>query len=98
LPSPGGIRAVLSHRQVTDVLFGSEVSHQQTGEPLPDMDGHPFRRGTAGVAGRVVEGVVKAADPAVIGHDQILDVSRSSQRLCQHGGRLVWSLKVAARL
>lgn len=56
-------------------FFGFEVSDKQTGEPLPDVGGHPVKARVAGWAGSVIDGIPQAADPPVIGHDQVRDVS-----------------------
>jgi len=85
---PGGTWRDLGHPPVADFFFGFEVSDQQTGEPLPDVGGHPLRAGVARRAGSVIDGVAEAADPPVIGHDQVRDV-RLAGRPGWPGGWLV---------
>jgi hypothetical protein len=50
------------------------VRDQQVGEPLPDMAEHPVGPGAAVVASRADQDMTQAADPAVVGQDQLDDV------------------------
>ena len=68
-PAPGAEQG-----QIARFLLGLGVRYQQVGEPLPHMAGHPVGPGAAVIAGRVVQGTARAADPAVIGQDQLDDV------------------------
>jgi hypothetical protein len=76
LPLFGGRRTGAEHGRVADFLFGPAVCFQQACGPLPDGDENPAGAVVIAIRDRVEQRVAEAADPAMIGHDQLDDVNR----------------------
>jgi hypothetical protein len=70
----GGLSPGAEQRQIAGFVLSLGMRYQQFGEPLPHMPKHPVGSGATFMAGRVIQGTAKAADPAVVSQDQLDDV------------------------
>jgi hypothetical protein len=70
----GGLSPGAEQRQIAGFVLSLGMRYQQVGEPLPHMAKHPVGSWATFIAGGVIQGTAKAADPAVVSQDQLDDI------------------------